>query len=73
MSAVVAEVLAHASEWTDANGVSSYLGGSVPASSVLAMARAGRLPSVKLGARRTFHLPAVQQYLQDAMDRGHDV
>lgn len=73
MSAVVAEVLEHAPEWTDAEGVSSYLGGAVPASTLLSLARSGRLPSVKLGARRIFHVPTVRDVLRDAMDRGREI
>lgn len=73
MSTVVAEVLEHAPEWTDASGVSSYLGDAVPASTLLALARSGRLPSVKIGARRIFHVPTVREVLQDAMARGRSV
>jgi hypothetical protein len=62
-----------AGEWANADGVSVYLGGAVPASTLLALARDGRLPSVKLGNRRIFHLPTMRTVLQDAMERRRDV
>ncbi|WP_320670170.1 hypothetical protein [Patulibacter defluvii] len=70
MSAAVSEVLATAAEWTDAEGVAAYLGEAVPATTISDLARARRLPSVKLGTRRIFHLPTVTRALLDAMESG---
>lgn len=71
MSAVANEVVDASPEWTDARGVADYLGGAVPTSTISTLARAGRIPSVKIGARRIFHLPTVSDLLMDAMSKHH--
>lgn len=73
MSAATNEVLTTSPEWTDAEGIAAHLDGAVPATTVADLARAGRLPSVKLGARRIFHVPTVSQTLLDAMHDGRSL
>lgn len=45
----------------------------VPASTIAELGRTERLPSVKLGSRRLFHLPAVSGALMDAMQSGRQL
>lgn len=73
MSAISAEILAKSPEWTDAEGVAAHLGGTVPSATIAELARKDRLPSVKLGTRRIFHLPTVTKTLMDAMRSGHQL
>lgn len=73
VSAVAAEVLQHSQDWTDAEGVAEFLGRTVPASTIAELARSDRLPSVKLGSRRIFHLPTVSETLLSAMESGEQL
>ncbi|CAB4895928.1 unannotated protein [freshwater metagenome] len=73
MSAAGSEVAQHLAEWTDAVGVAAFLGETVPASTIAELGRTERLPSVKLGSRRLFHLPTVSGALMDAMQSGRQL
>lgn len=73
MAAVANEFLENSPEWTDAEGVADFLGGAVPTATIATMARSGRLPSVKIGTRRIFHLPTVGGVLMEAMKRGRSL
>lgn len=73
MSVATTEALDSEPEWTDAAGVAHFLGDVVPRRTISELGRSGRVPSVKVGTRRLFHLPTIAERLRRAMDDGQSI